>query len=398
MNLATLLQILLKNTLLLKFPEAQKNCRKACSDFKAEINGCFKGCSESDYYRTIESGIMRTLSAKTYGIFNENTILKEISESSSYSRLTGQAIEEKESCADKEFYIINGIYKNNKIIIKNIKTERGCAGGNGNGDFTSNLILEDGTIQQSETFNPRLIFTTDPINMEQGETYISNREFTLTIPKVKSFKSVEISQEETILTTINLQRYLEKVNFKLRSSTNYILKTKDKGTLDFIKLSGSVEGEGTVKIYLDNLLILDTSKFSKNTFTGKATEIEDKETNNICGNKILEKGEICDYLATDKINNPYGEKCNKECSIPGSYICGEKILQAGEICKYKQEDESNTGQTTGKAKTISFKEYCEETCDLKELDLNKEFHSIRFEISGAVLNLDEIRYDILQIE
>lgn len=46
------------------------NCEATCQAF-GSLDGCYQGCSKSDYYRSIESGIMRTLSASRYGTWHE---------------------------------------------------------------------------------------------------------------------------------------------------------------------------------------------------------------------------------------------------------------------------------------------------------------------------------------
>jgi len=45
-----------------RLPDNSKNCVSTCSQFGQNTDGCFEGCSESDYHRSIERGVMRTLS------------------------------------------------------------------------------------------------------------------------------------------------------------------------------------------------------------------------------------------------------------------------------------------------------------------------------------------------
>lgn len=54
-----------------EIPRKSKNCAKKCDDFeKYSVEGCFEGCSESDYFRSSEDSIMRTLKTNNYRDLN----------------------------------------------------------------------------------------------------------------------------------------------------------------------------------------------------------------------------------------------------------------------------------------------------------------------------------------
>ena len=125
-----------------KIPKGSKNCVGNCSNFGGLKDGCFQECSKSEYYRSTEAGIMRTLSSRDYGIFNKNIILNEVDKKIKKAFLTGNAIESEEDCSNNKYYLITGVYTNEKIVIKNITTEKGCIGGNGNGGFTYEQVLK----------------------------------------------------------------------------------------------------------------------------------------------------------------------------------------------------------------------------------------------------------------
>ena len=62
-----------------KIPRGAENCAKECEDFNQydSLEGCYEGCSKSDYFRSSENSVMRTLNSKDYGnlnlkILNEN--------------------------------------------------------------------------------------------------------------------------------------------------------------------------------------------------------------------------------------------------------------------------------------------------------------------------------------
>jgi len=188
-------------------PRNSENCQSSCDEF--DINdGCFLGCSKSNYYRSINSGIMRTLSSSNYGIFDERIILEKIFKKTG-SHLTGLAIEENIiSCTDKNYLLIEGILNLDNIEIIDKSVETGCLGTNGAGDFSYNLILEDNSILTSGEFNPELIFTDSQEENQEyidGETFISDQPFLLKIPIIKNSKTLEISKEGETLSEINLQ-------------------------------------------------------------------------------------------------------------------------------------------------------------------------------------------------
>ena len=58
-------------------PRGSKNCVSSCDKFKSETDGCYQGCSQDSYLRSVDSGVMRTLRTNNYGkfdteILNEN--------------------------------------------------------------------------------------------------------------------------------------------------------------------------------------------------------------------------------------------------------------------------------------------------------------------------------------
>ena len=430
-----------------KIPKGAKNCVKDCSNFGETKEGCFQGCSKSDYYRSTEAGIMRTLSSINYGIFNENIISNEINKKIEQLSLTGHTIENKEDCSNKKYYLIKGIYSNEKISIKSITTEIGCAGGNGKGSFIYEQILKNNVVIEKEDFSPEFIFTTDPENMEKGETYTSDIEFMLTIPIpiTEQTKLFKITQEDGQVIEINFQEFSEKMGYSFTTSTTYELKVKDKGILNYVRLNGLIVGEGDVKIYLDDLLILDNSKFNGKTITGKGVETPPECGNGICesgenyltckedcliipecGNGIIEPDEEC-----DDENNQNGDGCSSICLIEHTppinpIVCGNGVIESGEECDDRNQLNGDGCSSTCRNETTpsqpicgnkicekgestltclkdchnleitqKFTDKCEETCDLNKLNLNKDSYTIRIEISNAKLRLDEIKYEIL---
>jgi len=201
-SLANLADEYTKTTL----PKGAENCKKQCDEFGEEKDGCYLGCSEEDYFRSIENGVMRTLSSNNYGIFNKKIISAKI-DKETQSKITGSAVgEEIIDCSDKEYYLIGGTYdKNNenKITIIEASSQTGCVGSNGVGGFDYNLIKKDDSIVSTGEFNPELIFTD---NEEGGETlYNKEQPFLLKIPAILNSKSLEIIENGEKISEVNLK-------------------------------------------------------------------------------------------------------------------------------------------------------------------------------------------------
>ncbi len=177
-------------------PNKQKNCVTNCKSFSVS-DGCFEGCSKDNYYRSIQLGVMRTLSSSEYGSLNNQLILANLPSSST---ITGKAISEDADCSNEKYYLIEGTYQENTITILSQAIEQGCLGSNGIGDFDYKLILQDNSVSQAE-FNPELIFTDSE---QDGEVLISTTNFYLKLPIIENAKTLEISKNQQILSQINL--------------------------------------------------------------------------------------------------------------------------------------------------------------------------------------------------
>ena len=114
-----------------KIPRGSKNCKSDCEKFEEEVDGCFEGCSNSRYYRSIENGVMRTLATDDFGIYNDNLIAELIENSVPTDlQITGNAVkwETFPDCSKQE-YILFTTEKQADGTFKEIskKRERGCA-------------------------------------------------------------------------------------------------------------------------------------------------------------------------------------------------------------------------------------------------------------------------------
>lgn len=186
-------------------PSGQKNCVSSCEKFPAEIDSCELGCSKDSYYRSIDSGIMRTLSSNEYGIYDENLIQEKINLQTSQSRITGRVI--YEDCQNQKYYLIDAIYNSqqNTIQVQSQTVEPGCVGGNGYGNFNYNLYNNQDMLIDSNSFNSELIFTDAPAEIEiNGEIYENDGPFILKISAIPDVKKLEITHKDKI-TEINVQ-------------------------------------------------------------------------------------------------------------------------------------------------------------------------------------------------
>src|SRR3989344_213015 len=86
-----------------KIPSGSKNCQSSCDKFKSPIDSCEQECSQSNYYRSIPAGVMRTLVTSNYGIFNTELLIKLLEKNKPKDAgVTGSAIEsQKEQCNDE---------------------------------------------------------------------------------------------------------------------------------------------------------------------------------------------------------------------------------------------------------------------------------------------------------
>jgi len=178
-------------------PKRQENCKDSCTQF--EDMGCFQGCSKDSYFRASSNGLMKTLSARDYGLFDSVLILKKLGNNPEV-KITGKVIQEKPNCSSQRYRLIEGTYLSGEMKIISQSIQIGCLGSNGEGGFEYKLMMKDKTASTSN-FNPELIFTD---NEAGGEVYESTRNFYLRIPLIEAATSLEISLENKTISQINL--------------------------------------------------------------------------------------------------------------------------------------------------------------------------------------------------
>jgi len=182
-------------------PRGSKNCPTNCDIFEG-LGECIEGCSDDSHFRSIDQGIMRTLSVNTFGAFNEVILVSKIKK---MAGITGNAIQETRDCKNERYYLIEGTFENGEIKIASRSIAFGCVGENGAGPFTYNLTLVNNEPVKSGEFNPELIFT-DEVNENElaggPQNYLGI--FILKIPIIENSNQIEIDNNGR-KTIINLR-------------------------------------------------------------------------------------------------------------------------------------------------------------------------------------------------
>jgi len=184
------------------------NCVEDCDKFDIK-DSCNQGCSKADYYRSIENGIMRTLSSTNYGIFNERTIVNKIVDiiEKRLPWITGYAVEnEGANCDEQEHFLLQGHYLNGQVTLDTNTVESGCLNKYGSGNFEYQATTPDGLIR--EEFNPELIYTDvqdESQDKIQGEIFESETNFYLKVPVVTEPTTLQIIRDGQVLTEIDLE-------------------------------------------------------------------------------------------------------------------------------------------------------------------------------------------------
>lgn len=182
-----------------------KNCALKCSDFNQEQ--CYQGCSDADHYRSVENGIMRSLSSREYGSFDSNIILSKIGTANN-GQITGNVVADGAiDCAGSQYYLFEGFYSGGEIKINSRSLEVGCVDSSGEGGFSYQIELKSGAILNGGKFNPEFIYTDAQQNGESeisGEVYDSDKPFELKIPVVENAKTLKITKDNNVLLTVSL--------------------------------------------------------------------------------------------------------------------------------------------------------------------------------------------------
>ena len=181
-----------------KIPSGAKNCVSSCAKFNGQIDSCELECSESNYYRSIPSGVMRTLITNNYGIYNNEIINKLLEKNKPKDTIiTGNQIDNLEERCNQDILAVEITQSDETLTAKTDNIiYNGCApreSGTGNLCFNDNCY-------------PSMLFT-DVQNQEmqilEGETFTPEIPVTFYIQQNTQDPEVEIMLNEVITETIN---------------------------------------------------------------------------------------------------------------------------------------------------------------------------------------------------
>jgi len=254
-----------------------------------------------------------------------------------------------------------------------------------------------------------------------------------------------------------VEQYVDQVDLEFFESQDYGLILENTGELKSLMVSGEIIGEGGVRIYLDDYLVLDSSGLEKpkkktlltglvveesSSDTGEASSSEESSPSSEASPSDTSESSDTSYSETEGGS----EEESSPSQEPPSSETGEE--PTGEIEPVEEPIEEPVEETTGSEPTpkppveeepetnitepipepvdnetvnetinetinetevnvtepvpepspepkevrIKFNDICVETC---ELDLNKDFYTLRIEVVDANLSLDKIKYEIL---
>jgi len=173
-----------------------RNCAKKCESFIIN-NGCFAECSDEGHYRSIETGVMRSLATEDYGVFNDNLLQEKITGfQKKQFTFAGKAIAEEKTCAGQTHHLIT--LKENQGILEVLDKQKtiGCAEGNIEGQLKYEVITTDGA-EITGFFNEGLLFTdVQEAETIKGETFTNNDSFFLSIDAPPEAERVSFMNQE----------------------------------------------------------------------------------------------------------------------------------------------------------------------------------------------------------
>lgn len=245
-----------------------------------------------------------------------------------------------------------------------------------------------------------------------------------------------------------IETYSETVGIEFTETTDYVLEVGDLGNLKSARISGIVEGEGRVRVYLDDLLIADSDKLiieSEFSIPESAPEITgftvDESYSEVAPQSPSQEAEArsdgggssggtAQSEEPTPSDTPEPEPAEEvEFELPEEDVVEEPPIEEDtppeEVVEEEPVVEENiteeeveepvpeptpepvpeptpepelapepSPEPEQNVTTREFKDVCEETCDLGGLGLNKTSYTIRIEIFDATLKLDEIKYEL----
>ncbi len=179
-------------------PPRQKNCKSACSEFQTTINGCFEGCSKVSFVRSIDEGVMRTLSSSEYGIYDSALIRVALQNAREKKSLAiGNAIRTDSSCDSQTYTLleIDGVQTPWSILSR--EELIGCPSGELSTEYALSITNSAGEILTKTSFAGNSLFTDAPgTDQIDGEVYIESR-FWVEVPAQAQQGTVRITDDSS---------------------------------------------------------------------------------------------------------------------------------------------------------------------------------------------------------
>jgi len=190
------------------------------------------------------------------------------------------------------------------------------------------------------------------------------------------------------------QTFTQTINLEFNQSEVYEWNPENMGLLNSVKISGLIEGEGQVKVYLDDLLILNSDNLkSKGGITGLTIGETPQESPPAEGQSSSSGIQEAQKEETPSQEPPVSEAPSAE--IPATEIPAteENVTQPAENITPTAPE--NITQPEENITITQFTAICEETCNLSKLNLTKSSYKLRIEITNAKLNLKTIEYEVI---
>ncbi len=137
-------------------PRGSHNCQSSCTKFIVATDGCFQECSNGDYFRSIENGVMRTLSSTKFGIYNEKLIMDSFKDkykpsSDSPASLTGRVTDTQDSlqnskdpCRNQKYYLVETKRdENGKLVVGKRTLVQGCGPPESISTYNTGIVFTD---------------------------------------------------------------------------------------------------------------------------------------------------------------------------------------------------------------------------------------------------------------
>ncbi|MEM4703052.1 MAG: Ig-like domain-containing protein [Candidatus Pacearchaeota archaeon] len=217
------------------------------------------------------------------------------------------------------------------------------------------------------------------------------------------FFRTEIAKLTGFIIAPQEKTYQDNLLLEFNASQEYEWHPENYGQLTGLKVSGKLTliDQGSVKIYFQDKLILDSSKLetkssqaSRNLITGLAVEGE--------GSEITEETPSSPELVEHSSETPSEpEQSEPEVNEPTQEKPEEKVSEENLTEENITEEEEEPVESLPEeiiTYEIDFSQVCIETCDLRDLNLTDKSYILRIEIQDAFLHLDSITYTILPIE